>query len=334
MNDEAAFLEAIRATPHDPALRLIFADWLDERDDPRAELVRIEEEMRQVPVFGDRFWQLKPRRNELRRRAPWDWLAELDYGYGSFPVFRHGIPDGWKERWRLIREYTEQWHRIPLGDIGGRADEIRAVEQRLGRTLPPSVREWVAYAFDVRRETDFHDVLRDVYRMEDLQGLSAVCLIVLGEGDYGWAVRHADLLLPDPPVYAFHSRSDNETDATFVSDMRNPVATSVTSFALEYAFGYARGLGGDFSTDVADPVQVIRGLELAFPIWSQFESAAIFEAPNILVRLGASFWTPDTQLIVNLARRMSREAVPACLWDYTRNGGSFHGMFRPEPPRA
>ena len=30
MNDEAAFLSAIEATPDDDTLRLVFADWLDE----------------------------------------------------------------------------------------------------------------------------------------------------------------------------------------------------------------------------------------------------------------------------------------------------------------
>ena len=60
------FLNAIHAAPDDRTLRLVFSDWLDENDDPRGELVRVEEEMRQLPVFADRFWELKPRRNELR----------------------------------------------------------------------------------------------------------------------------------------------------------------------------------------------------------------------------------------------------------------------------
>ena len=49
MNDEAAFLAAIRATPNDPTDRLVFADWLDERNDARGELIRIEEECGNFP---------------------------------------------------------------------------------------------------------------------------------------------------------------------------------------------------------------------------------------------------------------------------------------------
>src|SRR5262245_27846051 len=42
MSDEAAFLAAIRAAPDDVTLRLVYADWLDERGDPRAAWVRRE----------------------------------------------------------------------------------------------------------------------------------------------------------------------------------------------------------------------------------------------------------------------------------------------------
>jgi uncharacterized protein (TIGR02996 family) len=38
VSDEAAFLNAILANPEDEAPRLVYADWLDERDDPLAEV--------------------------------------------------------------------------------------------------------------------------------------------------------------------------------------------------------------------------------------------------------------------------------------------------------
>src|SRR5262245_41684171 len=129
MNEEAGLLAAIGADPKDRAVRLVYADWLDERSDPRGELVRVEEEMRRLPVFSDRFWLLKARRNELRSQAPDDWLEAMGYdGTACPPTFAHGVPDGWRERWRLIREFVERWHRIPLGDVGGRETEVRHAE--------------------------------------------------------------------------------------------------------------------------------------------------------------------------------------------------------------
>ena len=40
MTDEEAFLTVIAANPLDEAPRLIFADWLEERDDPRGVWLR------------------------------------------------------------------------------------------------------------------------------------------------------------------------------------------------------------------------------------------------------------------------------------------------------
>jgi uncharacterized protein (TIGR02996 family) len=41
MNDEPAFTRAMQLHPEDTTLRLIFADWLEEQGDPRAELLRL-----------------------------------------------------------------------------------------------------------------------------------------------------------------------------------------------------------------------------------------------------------------------------------------------------
>ena len=45
MTDEAAFLSAIRAAPADAAPRLVYADWLEERGDGRAEFVRLQHQL-------------------------------------------------------------------------------------------------------------------------------------------------------------------------------------------------------------------------------------------------------------------------------------------------
>jgi uncharacterized protein (TIGR02996 family) len=40
--DHTQFLDALAAQPEDDALRLVYADWLEEQGDPRAELLRLE----------------------------------------------------------------------------------------------------------------------------------------------------------------------------------------------------------------------------------------------------------------------------------------------------
>jgi uncharacterized protein (TIGR02996 family) len=42
MAEEDGFLRALLASPSDNALRLVFADWLEERADPRGLFLRLE----------------------------------------------------------------------------------------------------------------------------------------------------------------------------------------------------------------------------------------------------------------------------------------------------
>ncbi len=42
MQMEDAFLQDIAADPDDDAPRMIFADWLEERGDPRGEFIRVQ----------------------------------------------------------------------------------------------------------------------------------------------------------------------------------------------------------------------------------------------------------------------------------------------------
>jgi uncharacterized protein (TIGR02996 family) len=56
MADDSQFLAAIAADPRDAALRQVYADWLEERGDPRGEFIRLEDAARQHPVFADGYW--------------------------------------------------------------------------------------------------------------------------------------------------------------------------------------------------------------------------------------------------------------------------------------
>jgi uncharacterized protein (TIGR02996 family) len=48
MSDEAAFLSAIEAAPADALPRLVYADWLEERGDSRAEFIRLQQQLADV----------------------------------------------------------------------------------------------------------------------------------------------------------------------------------------------------------------------------------------------------------------------------------------------
>ena len=49
MPTDGDFLAAIAAAPLDSLPKLVYADWLDERNDPRGELVRLDQELLTTP---------------------------------------------------------------------------------------------------------------------------------------------------------------------------------------------------------------------------------------------------------------------------------------------
>jgi uncharacterized protein (TIGR02996 family) len=77
MINTLSFLAAIAAHPDDDAYRLIFADWLDENDDWRAEFVRLDCALRALPADQAKPIDLQSRWVELRSRLSPSWQTIL-----------------------------------------------------------------------------------------------------------------------------------------------------------------------------------------------------------------------------------------------------------------
>src|SRR5262245_42550191 len=75
MNDADAFLQAIREDPENDTPRLIFADWLEERGDPRGEFIRVQCALAHCPEDnpGPEFPAWKARESELRTTHEREW---------------------------------------------------------------------------------------------------------------------------------------------------------------------------------------------------------------------------------------------------------------------
>lgn len=74
MQDEEAFLAAIGEQPEDDDVRLIYADWLEERGEERAEYLRVEHGVRLRGAQG------QERLRDLRLRLSADWLRAVHDG--------------------------------------------------------------------------------------------------------------------------------------------------------------------------------------------------------------------------------------------------------------
>jgi uncharacterized protein (TIGR02996 family) len=78
MSDEIAFLEAIRANSDDDTTRLVYADWLDERDDARGQFVRLHLALRSVAPDHIQRFAAEQELTVLRKACSREWLTVIE----------------------------------------------------------------------------------------------------------------------------------------------------------------------------------------------------------------------------------------------------------------
>lgn len=328
MSEERAFLKAIKKKPDDRTARLVYADWLQEHDDPRGELIRVEEELPTLAIYSDRYWELKPRRRELLTAAEKPWLKQMGYGSTDYqPVFAD-VPSGWKERWRLLREFVERWYQIPMDDVGGKLKPIPKGHERrvpphdtaresvdaalrtrkLRAALPPSLHEWMLFIRELRLGITHLTLANgDLDDFMDWPEQIALYHAFYHEecGRVNYLIRKQDRHDPDPPVW--------ESE---YGDEPLCLTPHLTTFALHRLLNqYAPQFCGG-----PEPQQMTkafaRRLAKCFPVRSSFDELQLFERPNALV-----LWVAQSQLggrepRIWVWRRSDavREEIDAALW--------------------
>lgn len=99
MSEQQALLQAIIDNPEDDAVRLVYADWLEERDDPLAELIRLQlalEPLR-IPCTDPLAELVRVKRS---RRIP----PGKDFPDDNWPVARQ-----LQREYDLLRDYKDLW---------------------------------------------------------------------------------------------------------------------------------------------------------------------------------------------------------------------------------
>jgi uncharacterized protein (TIGR02996 family) len=153
---DAALLAAIREAPDDDAPRLVYADWLDEQDQPeRAEFIRVQCEVARIDSAA-----LRQREAELLVAHHDTFVGPLAAPHLRFR-FRRGFICGFGHT-GLFRQHFQGRLRVPLNDylsfhpdgqvVGGRTavqpcDAIRLFQ--LGR-LPVGTYQLKAFELPVR----------------------------------------------------------------------------------------------------------------------------------------------------------------------------------------
>ena len=183
MSDDRAFLDALRADPADNARWLVYADWLDDRGDPRGEYIRLVHALAAHPD-PDRRRQAERGSPDLAR----DWLAEVEQ-----PALMRANPT----------PYPASWSGGDLGDVRPTASTYGGYDYR---TLPPVPVEWLVRFDDWYtrmaagvepggRQADEEDEDEDYAAMRDLREedrlKNAIPRLSVAANEFG-------LKLPDP----------------------------------------------------------------------------------------------------------------------------------------
>jgi uncharacterized protein (TIGR02996 family) len=131
MSHNEAFLQAIQASPEDLAIRLIYADWLEESGQPKqARYLRIQAVQAQLLNRQLRFYQLALQKRAVRETLPYEWWSRL--GSPRFNLVGH------------LLEYHIEWEEDGYETADGgfglvtqeTPKEIRYTPVRLGSGWP------------------------------------------------------------------------------------------------------------------------------------------------------------------------------------------------------
>jgi uncharacterized protein (TIGR02996 family) len=121
MNEEAGFIAALLADPADRTVLLVYADWLDDRDDPRGEFLRLlmaevrdERRLTHLRKMLDPGWVHLIMHRHFR---VWD-RVRLTQGYQCEGILIEIFPDRWSGRVRLHAESDEGYDlEVALGAL-------------------------------------------------------------------------------------------------------------------------------------------------------------------------------------------------------------------------
>jgi uncharacterized protein (TIGR02996 family) len=337
MTDDSLFLNAIVANPSYQLRRLAYADWLDERDDVRGELIRIEEEIRDRVAWDDTYWQLKPRRNELRRQVDAKWLSAMGYDQVCEPLFRgHPFPTDVRDAWRLIREAHERWSGDPMPDVGGHRDKVSETELRLGLALPVSVREYIAFVHDLPQSKEFppedRQIYRDWYSTGLVPGQPSLSILNLFEGDREWGIPLELLQQDAPPVqsYVMQANADGSYENALFAPRSNEPLVPLTEFIFWKAHSYcshSSGYSGGMCVDVENIEQAQSLLREQFSFHSEIGGRTYYETSNLSAWIRIPGWHSAAVVEVRPFRRITEEQMPDCVREWFRSGAPCNGYF-------
>lgn len=170
MEDEA-FIRAIRDEPSNEAIRLVYADWLDERNDPRGEFLRICDRLQSKGTVSRRpDLETIQRLDELWAVIDPDWAASV------------GMPPGpWDALDRLEAKCSDP-------TFPGRwSNFVLACAESILPGLPAETRDWVEAAAQFDRGERLATELKELYETAEVLDRSR-------DNSDPWPIRYGQIV--------------------------------------------------------------------------------------------------------------------------------------------
>jgi uncharacterized protein (TIGR02996 family) len=297
MTEEQAFVRAIQADPDDATLRMVYADWLEERGDPRGEYLRLSSELASSS-------QKTPSRRGRKARAPradlWsrlqrlrpainrEWLASIGC------LFHFHCATSASERLDELEFFLEFWY-------GSRNPEFGESEDRLKKlALPYPLRRFYAFAGrwpSPRPSYPNHLFYTGTgHHLHDLDSVD-----VLPDGKLNFFMEYQGdwdgLTLPvsdDPPVWIEGALGeDGERGTKQVSDslskflVTHCLMTTIYDSENSPCSRWDEKLGNWFQRTERKPVRIWSSLDCSCPEYDG--TFFLFHESVLVLQIGSSF---------------------------------------------
>ncbi len=180
----ADFLRDITDRPDDEAPRLVYADWLGERGDPRGEFILIQCQRSRLSMDDPHRVELEHREEELLDAHRDEWRAALELPDGKEAIFRRGFVEMLELDVEDVRERADLATLTPLRHL---AVKIHA---RVGRSLAaaPLLARLEALELQPKGKGNVGKALADVLASPQLGGLRRLYVRASRLDDDGAAV--------------------------------------------------------------------------------------------------------------------------------------------------
>jgi uncharacterized protein (TIGR02996 family) len=235
MGKEEPFIRQIVANPSDDSLRIVYADWLEERGDPRGEFLRIQTALTRMPRKDKRFVSFRKRLKALRPSVDAEWLAWLN-----------------TLRYRTAFAALDR----PLTDKNGVPEKrIAEGERRLGIRLPRALRDYYLVAGSHKFNQAHNNLLPPE---EWFLSSGKLMFLVENQGVWFGGVKVNDRDGDDPPVFGQYEGTNDR--------WRWPEPCSeflVTLLYVQAAYGYS-GMKYRGNADIVTP-EALAKLEETWP---------------------------------------------------------------------